>query len=193
MIDCIDARRSRRRGQGFCTEVTDRSAQPISSCYQCQRCGGGCPVAEAAGHTPNQFLWLVQFGLETEALESRLLWLCVGCGTCGARCPNRIATHEVIDRVRAMAVRRRTIDRRVKHLRTFHKLFLRQVRRYGRMHELSLAAGLKLRTLALFKDVCLAKRMFLRGKIPIRPHSFFGIHKVRSLFDKRPGGGPADE
>ena len=169
----------------LCAEVIRQSGQPVSSCYQCQRCGGGCPVAYTAGTTPNQFLRLVQLGLVDEAMRSPLMWLCVGCGTCGARCPNRISTNAVIDAFRARTLKRKAAAKQVRSIRTFHKIFLRQVKRFGRLHEPLLIAALKMKTGRFFNDLGLGLRMFRKGKIGIMPHSLRGIRDVKRVFKAR--------
>ena len=122
----IDVVASRARDGEFCTRVIEESGQAVYACYQCQRCGGGCPVASAAGTTPSQFLRLLALGLADEALKDPLLWLCVGCSMCGARCPNEISTNEVIDRFRALTSDKRDIAGEAKDIRIFHRLFLHE-------------------------------------------------------------------
>ncbi len=188
MKNTVNIIEAKQAGDEFCAGVIESSGQPVYSCYQCQRCGGGCPVAAVAGTTPNQFLRLLQLGLVEEAMENPLLWLCVGCSTCGARCPNLISTNEVIDQFRALASRRRKIAREVKGVRVFHKLFLKQVRRFGRLHEASLIGSLKMRTRSFFKDMGLGLKMFRKGKIPVLPHRLRGIPGVKSIFRRRRDG-----
>ena len=188
MKNSINIIETRQAADESCAEVIERSGQPVYSCYQCQRCGGGCPVAAVAGTTPNQFLRLLQLGLVDEAMENPLLWLCVGCSTCGARCPNLISTNEVIDQFRALTLRRRQVAREVKGVRAFHKLFLNQIRRFGRLHEAFLIGSLKMRTRKFFKDLGLGFRMYRKGKISVLPHRFRGIPEVKSIYRKRRRG-----
>ncbi len=183
----IDVVASRARDGEFCTRVIEESGQAVYACYQCQRCGGGCPVASAAGTTPSHFLRLLTLGLVDEALKDPLLWFCVGCATCGARCPNEISTNEVIDRFRALTSDKRDIAGEAKDIRIFHRLFLKQIRYLGRSHELLLIGALKMATRKLLKDVGLGITMFKKGKIPLVPHLTGGIPEVRSIFRKRAG------
>ena len=171
----------------FCTGAIQRSRQPVSCCYHCQRCGGGCPVTEAAGTPPNRFLRLLQLGLVDEVLENPLLWLCVGCSACGVRCPNNISTNEVIDQVRALSMDCKRIGSTAKDQRLFHRLFVGQVRRFGRIHELSLVMELKLRTRKWFTDLLLGQRMFFKGKLPLLPHRVKDLRMIKGLSGKRSG------
>jgi heterodisulfide reductase subunit C len=144
-------------------------------------------VAEATGTTPNRFLRLLQLGLIDEALESHLLWMCVGCSTCGARCPNLISTNEVIDQLRVQALGHKGIAPETGSVRTFHRLFLNQIRRFGRLHEASLIGSLKMRTRTFFKDLGLGLKMFKKGKLPLIPHKIRGIPEVKSIYRRRKG------
>jgi len=183
-VSAVEARAS---GGEFSDRVIELSGQPVSACYHCQRCGGGCPVAEAAGITPSEFLRLLSLGLSSEAVASRLLWLCVGCSTCGARCPNGISTNEVIDQIRAEVSARQDIAQDTKDIRTFHRLFLTQIRYLGRQHEVFLMGALKVSTGKLLKDLDLGLKMFRKGKLPLFPHRAAGIPAVRSIFRRRGG------
>ena len=192
MTACIDLRSGTHTADGLCQKALAASHQPASSCFHCQRCGAGCPVFSAAGTTPNRFLRLVQLGQQENVLANPLLWLCVGCGTCGARCPNRIATNEVIDQIRMLAKTSSVISPEVKDVRALHRMFLNQVRRFGRLHEFFLIAELKIRTRRFFKDLVLGWRMFRRGKIDILPHRLRGIPEVKHLFERRAREGRTD-
>jgi len=188
MQETLNVVQSRNKSGDFCARVIERSGQPVSSCFQCQRCGGGCPVSSASETTPNEFFRLLTLGLEDEARKNRHLWLCVGCNTCGARCPNKISTNEVIDAFRAEVGARGPIAPEAKDIRTFHKLFLSQVKYLGRLHEVFLISALKMRTGKLFKDMALGMKMFKKGKIPLLPHKLAGMPAVRALFRRRRAG-----
>ena len=183
----IDATEARATGGELCAAVVESSGQPALSCYQCQRCGGGCPVAVASGTTPSDFLRLLSLGLAEEARKSPLLWLCAGCGTCGARCPNRISTNEVIDELRAVTAGRGSVAKGTGDIPIFHQLFLKQIQYLGRQHELFLIGALKIRTRKFLKDVDLGYQMFRKGKLPLLPHKASGIPAVRSIFKARAG------
>lgn len=183
----VDATEARAAGGDLCAAVIESSGQPVLSCYQCQRCGGGCPVAVASETTPSEFLRLLSLGLAEEARQSPLLWLCAGCGTCGTRCPNRISTNEVIDELRAVTAGRGSVAKGTGDIPVFHQLFLQQIRYFGRQHELFLIAALKMRTRKFLKDVDLGIQMFRKGKLPLLPHKATGIPAVRSIFKARTG------
>ncbi len=165
----------------FLNEVTHLSGQPIELCFQCQKCSSGCPVSQYADLHPNQLLRLIQFGLKERVLNSAFLWLCSGCETCGARCPNGIRTAAVADVLKEMALlEAKTVAER--NTRLFHRAFLDSVRRYGRVHELGMLARYKLNSGTLFQDLDLGRQLFFKGKLALVPHRIKGAGEVRGIF-----------
>jgi len=72
----------------FADQVSELSHQNVQRCFYCLRCSAGCPAAYAMDYTPAQILRLVQLGQKDTLLHSSAIWLCIGCETCGTRCPN---------------------------------------------------------------------------------------------------------
>ncbi|MHB0869447.1 MAG: 4Fe-4S dicluster domain-containing protein [Chloroflexota bacterium] len=178
---------------GFLKAVQRRSGQPIAGCYRCLQCSAGCPMAEAMDYPPDRLIRMIQLGLKEEALESRAIWLCTSCLTCADRCPNGIDVPAVVDVLRQMATVEgyRVGDPRVA---AFHQGFLSVVRRYGRLHEATLIALLKLKSHDWLADVGSGLRLFLKGKIPVLPQPVRGGDQLAGLFrqtgaDGSPPGG----
>ena len=71
-----------------------------------------------------------------------MLWECVSCETCVTRCPQQVDIPAMIDALRQMSVAaaKATKDSTVP---VFNDVFLRTVRRFGRMHEIGLMASYK--------------------------------------------------
>lgn len=84
--------------------VEQRSGEDLSRCYYCLKCTAGCPSAPAMPYGPAQMVRLVQLGLKDELLESRSIWFCLHCETCGARCPNEISIAGLTRALREMAM-----------------------------------------------------------------------------------------
>ncbi|MDA8334984.1 MAG: 4Fe-4S dicluster domain-containing protein [Peptococcaceae bacterium] len=164
-------------GDDFLKEVSLLSGQKIGLCFQCQKCSSGCPVAQWADLHPSQLLRTVQFGLRDQALASSFIWLCSGCETCGARCPNGIRTAAVVDALKEMAD-----GGAERNMRLFHRAFLDSVRRYGRIHELGMLTRYKLQSGSLFQDLDLGRHMFVKGKLKVMPHRIKGTGAVRDIF-----------
>ncbi|MGQ9454376.1 MAG: 4Fe-4S dicluster domain-containing protein [Armatimonadota bacterium] len=171
----------RRRIEELCGE-------DVMKCYQCGECTAGCPVAFAMDISPNQILRMAQLGLENEVLSSASIWLCAGCETCATRCPKGVALSRVMDACRQLAVER-GIRPKEPGVAKFHDQFLKEIQRFGRVHELSLTAFYKLRTRDFFSDVFTGVQMFLKGKLALIPSIIKGRGDVRKLFSRlrKPG------
>ena len=65
--------------QSFAQTVQERSGEQLSSCFFCQKCTTGCPVAYEMDYKPAQLLRLIQLGQKDEVLNSAAIWLCVAC------------------------------------------------------------------------------------------------------------------
>jgi heterodisulfide reductase subunit C len=130
---------------------------------------------------PDQILRLVELGEEARLLSSPDIWLCAGCETCGARCPNDIDISAVMDALRQLAVDRRAHIAEPDSYK-FHRLFLETVRRLGRMHEATLLVGFKLWTGHLMSDMDSGIPMVLKGKVPLIPRPTKGQPEVARLF-----------
>jgi len=174
----------------FLAEVSERSGQKVNLCFQCQKCSSGCPVAAYADLHPSQLLRLVQLGLRDQAMGSAFLWLCSGCETCGARCPNGIRTAAVVDAIREMAAGRKAAE---PNARLFHESFLASVRRYGRVHELGMLTRYKLRSGNLFQDLDVGRQMFFKGKLKLMPHRIRDVAAVREIFRRTAAGSHPDK
>ena len=171
----------------FMKRVSELSHQPVERCYYCLRCSAGCPSAYAMEYTPAQILRLVQLGQKDALLSSSAIWLCIGCETCGTRCPNQIHAGAVIDALRQMAVAEKAPVGEP-HVWKLHQAFLDNIRIFGRMHELTMLAQYKLTSMDLLSDLDMGLDMFVKGKIEVLPKRIKGIAEVKKLFQKRGEG-----
>jgi heterodisulfide reductase subunit C len=170
----------------FIEQVSDLSHQNVRRCYYCLRCSAGCPaVADVAGgameYTPAQILRMVQLGQKDALLRSSAIWLCIGCETCGTRCPNEIHAGAVIDALRHVAIAEEVApaERSVFKL---HEAFLDSIRTWGRLHELTMLMEYKLTSRDLFSDLDMGLDMFVKGKIHPLPKRIQGMDEVKLLF-----------
>ncbi len=165
----------------FLLEVLTESRENLQACYQCQKCSAGCPVAEAMDLLPNQVLRHIQYGHREKVLGSKTIWICSSCYTCSVRCPNDIDIAKIMDTLRHLALRSR-VRPGEKEIALFHTVFLDEIKRRGRIHEISLLVKYKLKTKAFFKDAGLGWKLFRLGKISLIPPTFRGGKEVRALF-----------
>ncbi len=150
---------------------------PVLACYQCGKCSAGCPMAAETTLRPHDVMRLAAADRLDELLASESIWLCLTCETCTTRCPNRCDPARVVD-----ALREEAAGRAPRPIGAFHRSFLDQVERYGRMFELGLIMQYKLRTGELLKDATAGPAMLARGKLKLAPHSIEGVADVRRIF-----------
>jgi heterodisulfide reductase subunit C len=166
----------------FVEQVSELSQQNVRRCFYCLRCSAGCPAAYAMDFSPAQILRLVQLGQQDTLLRSSAIWLCIGCETCGTRCPNQIHAGAVIDALRQIAVHDHVppAERSVFKL---HQAFLASIRRFGRLHELSMILEHKLTSRDLFSNLDMGLDMFLKGKIHPFPKRIQGMDEIKKMFE----------
>ena len=168
----------------FIKEVQERSGENIKTCYQCLKCSVGCPIFPYMEFKPNSVIRLIQYGEREKVLRSSSIWLCVSCMTCGVRCPNEIDMSAVMDTLREMSIEDNyayEADRRVVIL---HEEFVRSVKMWGRLHEVTFFIPYMVRSLDLFSNMGTALGLMPRGKFPLMPKQIEGIEEIRQLFDR---------
>ncbi len=163
------------------TFVETTTGQRVNACYQCGKCAAGCPVAGAMDLMPQQVLRGLELGQEKLVLDSRTIWLCVGCQACATRCPNQVDLPRIMDAVRSWAVAngRQPAEREV---RAFHRVFLKSIELTGRVYEVGLIGGYNVTSGHLFSGFDLALPMIGHGKIRMIPQRVRRRREVASLF-----------
>ena len=169
------------RRRSFLAEVDRLSGQHVELCYHCHTCSAGCRVSEAMTYGPDRVLRLIELGERTLALAAPDIWLCVGCETCTARCPNNIDVARVMDTLRHLSLAH-PANRETRRLRLFHDIYMRVVRYTGRSSEALMLGLYKVLGLDLFSDLGAGLQLVLRGKIPIIPERIRDRKQVEQLF-----------
>jgi heterodisulfide reductase subunit C2 len=152
----------------FTEEVTKRSSQNIFLCYQCKKCVAGCPAKKFMDSTPAQLMRYIQLGMADEAMKQNIVWSCVSCQSCSARCPQEIDVAGIVDAVRIM-VQQKNIKADTKNIRLFNRLWMEILKYAGRIYEIGLIGALNTLTGKPFKDLALGFKMFRKGKLRIVP------------------------
>lgn len=165
----------------FIGVMEERSGQPISACYQCRKCTAGCPTAFAMDFDPAQIVRMIQLGQQETLLHSETIWLCVGCETCGTRCPNQICIGKINDTLKAMAVEAGAPVGETS-VYEFHQAFLNSIRRFGRVHEVTMLIEYTLHSPTLLSDMGMGLQMFLAGKLRMLPHLIRERGQIAHLF-----------
>ncbi|OFZ82752.1 MAG: hypothetical protein A2603_15090 [Bdellovibrionales bacterium RIFOXYD1_FULL_55_31] len=159
------------------------TGENVARCYQCGKCSAGCPMSQEMKLKPHDLMRLASFDQADRIFGDESIWLCLTCETCSARCPNGCDPARVIDTLREMALARDP-SRWPRAIGAFHAEFLKQVKNHGRVFELGLILGFKLRTGRLFDDALSGPGVFARGKLALQPHRISGIDEMRKIFEK---------
>jgi heterodisulfide reductase subunit C len=163
--------------------VERMSGQALRECYQCAKCAAGCPLGRAVDLSSQQILRALQLGQADVALESKGLWLCVGCQTCATRCPCEVDVPRVMDALRAWALASgRTAAQR--EVTTFHRVFLKTVEMTGRVYEVGLIGAYNLLSGHLLDSLDLGWPMMRRGKIRPLPARVRARAEVAAIFER---------
>ncbi|MFQ6090773.1 MAG: 4Fe-4S dicluster domain-containing protein [Candidatus Bipolaricaulia bacterium] len=165
----------------FLRGVEEQSGERVNCCYQCNKCAAGCPMTGEMELFPNQLFRLVQLGDEQGVLSSNTMWYCLSCYMCSVRCPNDIDIAKVMDTLRGMALERGYCSP-LPEVLDFHRIFLSNVRRHGRVNELGLILRYNLSRGRPFRNLSLGGAMLRRRRLGLRPHRIKGLKKFRRLF-----------
>jgi heterodisulfide reductase subunit C len=165
----------------FMKQVESIIGQSVAKCYQCGNCTAGCPAAPEMDFGPQRIIRVVQLGLKEPALSSNTIWTCASCVTCTTRCPQEVDITGVMDALRIISQREsyRVRDRNVTAL---NKIFLGNIRSFGRQYEIGLIGKFNVFTRQFFKDVGLGPKMFFKGKLKLFPHRSGNVGEVREIF-----------
>jgi len=175
---------------------TVTGAMPLD-CYQCGRCAAGCPqnVPGEMDVSPTRIMHLLQLEAafperattySRQALTAETPWLCAGCLACTARCPQGVDIAGTMDVLRQEGLKRGTTatTRRVRDIQALHRTFLDGALRHGRIHELFLVIGYKLRTGHFLQDAALCPAMMAKGKLHLRPGKSADTCRVKKAVER---------
>ena len=181
---------------GFAKKVMSGCGVDLFACYQCEKCTNGCPVTFAMDYHPHQIIRMVQLGLTEEISNSTSIWVCASCETCFTRCPNEIDIPKLMDYLKQWILSKgeKPVEETVA---LFHKSFLNNIRKFGRIHETSLMRNYMLSTAIaekridlkeMLRNLKLGLKMLKRGRLAFIPHKTGGKDEVRNIFKKRDSG-----
>lgn len=151
----------------------------IAACMQCGTCSGGCTNADLMDILPRSLVLMVQRGEWEKVLKSESLWLCTSCHICTSRCPRGVRPSEVIEAVKAIAIREGIKNDSVK----FNQIFVELVEKRGILFEPELMhkyGGIK----ALVDQATLGVKLALRGKMSPFPAQVKDPKKFNEALEK---------
>jgi heterodisulfide reductase subunit C len=175
----------------FALQIEAISGQNTNLCFQCSKCSAGCPLFHQMDLKPAQIMHSIRLGREEAVLNSRSIWLCVGCETCSARCPQHVEPAAAMTAARVLALQK-GIQPRVREIGLYYKGFVDNMRLNGKIHDASVAGITQLLTGQFRKNLPLAWKLFLRGRVKLPPLPIWGgrfrkIHKRAMVKEQLPG------
>jgi heterodisulfide reductase subunit C len=160
-----------------------------AACFQCRKCTNGCPVTFAMDLYPDQVIRLVLLGQRETVLRCSTIWVCAACETCTTRCPNAVKIAELMDCLKEMAVEAGVACRQPQIL-TLHEMFLKNLRKRGRVFESTFLPSYMLRSGELKRkwnagiwrdELKLGWQMFYKGRFSLFPKSIKDKEEVRVI------------
>ena len=91
----------------FCDEVAALpGGEHIKKCFACGTCAAGCPVTDIdEQYNPRTIIRQVLFGMREQVLASPLIWFCLVCYRCYARCPQSVNFTDIMRVLRYLAIK----------------------------------------------------------------------------------------
>lgn len=175
-----------KKGQskdGLLATVSKMSGVDLSLCYQCKKCSCGCTVLNHSQSPPSEIIRRLQLGAGAELLDNDLVWTCVSCETCYARCPMGIDTVSVMDALRKLAIERKAAIPKG-NVPLFNSAFLKTVKIFGRTYDLGLMTLYKLGTSSYTADVDKLPLILMKKKIALLPSWSPNRKTVQQIFEK---------
>jgi len=153
----------------------------LHDCYQCGKCSAGCPMAEAMDLQPRQMVRLLQLGMADDLLKSRSIWLCATCHMCMDRCPNSIDIPALVEQARYEAARRKLCA--VPEVGKFNRIFLENVKNFGKSQETILEGAYNIMTGNFIQDLGSVPHMLRHGIVGPELHTVREREALRKLVE----------
>src|SRR5512137_1022227 len=167
----------------FVKKVEALSDSSVRRCFQCGKCSAGCPMRTFMEHPPNRIVRLLQLGQYERVLAGRSIWFCASCETCSARCPNKVDLAAIMD-----ALRRCSWDAQGPSKESFvqlaNRIFIDNVRTYGRQYEMRLAAVFNVKSGQFLKDIMLGPSLLARGKLKMFHQKNRNVNEIDRIFSR---------
>ncbi|MBE9228051.1 4Fe-4S dicluster domain-containing protein [Phormidium sp. LEGE 05292] len=151
----------------------------IAACMQCGTCSGGCTNIDRMDLSPRKLILMVQRGDWETVLKSESLWLCTSCYTCTSRCPRGVRPSDVIEAVKAIAIREGIQNDSTR----FNQIFVELVQKRGILFEPELMqkyGGME----AMLEQAKLGIQLALKGKMSPFPAKVKDPKKFNEVLEK---------
>jgi len=91
----------------FREEITSQpGGENIKRCFACGTCAAGCPITEIEEeYNCRRIVRQILLGMRKEVLSSPMIWLCLICYRCYARCPQEVNFTDIMRILRYLAIK----------------------------------------------------------------------------------------
>ena len=163
--------------------VEELSNTSVRSCFQCGKCTAGCPMATFMDHPPNRVVRLLQLGQWKRIVAGRSIWYCASCETCTTRCPNKVDLTSIMDALRKLSWDYEGSSKE-SYVQLANKLFLQNIRTYGRQYEMRLAAVFNVKSGQFLKDLMLGPKLISKGKLKMFQQKNKNLAEIEKIFNR---------
>jgi len=167
----------------FVKKVEKLSDSSVRRCFQCGKCSAGCPMRTFMEHPPNRIVRLLQLGQYERVLAGRSIWYCASCETCSTRCPNKVDLAAIMDALRKCSWDAKGHSKE-SLVQLANRLFLDNIRTYGRQYEMRLAAAFNLHSGKLLKDFMLGPKLLTKGKLKVFHQKNKNLAEIEKIFSR---------
>lgn len=168
-------------GDELLRKIEALSGVSVRRCFQCGKCSAGCPMASFMEILPTRIMRMLQMGRADQVLAGPSIWRCASCETCSSRCPNEVDLASIMDALRKLSVDSE-VPSRERFVQLANRLFLRNIRQYGRQYEMRLAAEFNLKSGQFFKDIELGPVLLSKGKLKMHHGKNRNIEEIEKIF-----------
>jgi heterodisulfide reductase subunit C len=91
----------------FCDEVASLpGGENIRKCFACGTCAAGCPVTSIdEAYNSRSIIRQILLGMREKVLRSPVIWFCLMCYRCTARCPQEVNFTDIMRVLRHLAIK----------------------------------------------------------------------------------------
>jgi len=168
---------------GFVKKVETLSGTSVRRCFQCGKCSAGCPMSGFMEHPPNRIVRLLQLGQGERVLAGRSIWYCASCETCSTRCPNKVNLAAIMDALRKLSWDADGPSKE-SYVQLANRLFIENIRTYGRQYELRLGAAFNMKSGQFLKDLMLGPKLLSRGKLKMFHKKNRNLPEIEAIFGR---------
>jgi heterodisulfide reductase subunit C len=179
-------RREAELRQIFLKQVEDIPAgERIKRCLQCGTCTGSCPVSYAMDLSPRELIALFRAGEMETIMKSRTIWICASCYACTTRCPSGIKITDIMYALKRTAMEKKC-ESKAPQVQTLANLFVKNLKRNGRLHEGTLIGNYYLRTNVwkLLGYIPLGRKMLKTKRIALFPKKIKARKALSNIIEK---------